>query len=179
MHVQKSIQIIYSQLYIADGLTSAYMNEELAEHENQGFSVRRNSVAVQSTVDEQYEVHVTDDAFDESALLDAVFAVRIPCRFDSGFVFVEGMMLPAPVSLVEVFCKEPPTESELQDLANTSNYLIFPAKGVSSLVFVEQAHHLVRVYLERNCPTATRLLVANDQYPRQADFLENTAAFSL
>lgn len=170
MKLFKKSQSIYSQFYVANGLTSTYLNEEVSEHFEQGFSVRKNSLAFSTLTDDEYSIEISDTDFNVNSLNEALFAIRVPCQFESGFVFVTGAMSPAPIELVEKFKKVNPTESELQQLIRDKGILIFPAMHAASVVFAEFPGQLIKLFIDKE-EKHLKLLVANDSYTKQNNFL--------
>jgi hypothetical protein len=162
---------IYSQLYVADArlaTTLSYLNEEEAIHFEQGFSVRRNSVAVATTTpNDRYHVEVSDEPLSPDMLERAVFAIRLPCEFDSGFVFITGRMArmdPEDLALATV------GGSVVQ--LNPSGQLegIFPVQGVTGITVVEYPGSKVLIHFSKGPRLDARLLVAYERFSRQRDF---------
>jgi len=162
---------IYSQLYVADArlaTTLGYLNEEEAIHFEQGFSVRRNSVAVATTTtNDRYHVEVTDELLSPDMLNRAVFALRLPCEFDSGFVFITGRMArlePEDLALANV-------GGSVEQL-NPAGQLegIFPVNGVTGVTVVEYPGSKVLIQFSKGPPPDAKVLVPYARFSRQKDF---------
>lgn len=163
---------IYSQLYLADAklaTTLAYLNQEEAIHFEQGFSVRRNSVAVSTTTtNDRYHVVVSDEPLAPDLLSGAVFAIRLPCEFDSDLVFITGRLGGLEPEELDLAAARSP--GELLQHAVGQLDVLFPAKGVTGVTFVEYSGSKVLIHLSKGPRPAAELLVAYKRFSRRRDF---------
>lgn len=183
MRIHAESWAMYSQFYIADvamAVNLDYFNDEVAGHYDQGFSVRRGSVSLTTYCDDEYTLTITDEPPQPTDLEKAIFAIKIPCQFDSGVAFITGMqdMLEEEWATAAILAPESLSQEFLQSLADDKLIYLFPVKGVTAVTFVELPGYNVQLHFERGESSDVQLLVPHEHFPRQSDFLMDVLPFT-
>jgi len=164
---------IYSQIYLADASLAvqfAHTSQEEPEHIEQGFCIRQNSVAVSTTTDDDYFITVSHEPVPEEVLNQAIFAVKLPCQFDSGLVFIDGMMSYLDPEVFEQ-AKQSKAQSIFQQLADDEVAYLFPATGVSAVTFIELPELKLFIYFEEGPSPEPKVIVPHTRFTRRSSFL--------
>lgn len=182
MRIHAESWAMYSQFCISDvpmAVNLDYFNDEKDGHYEQGFSVRRGSISLTTYCDDMYALTITDEPVQPTDLGKAMFAIRIPCQFDSGVVFITGMqsMLEEEWATRAIQVPESLSQEFLQSLADETLIYLFPVRGVTAVTFIEFPGCNVQMHFERGEASDVQLLVPHEHFPRQSDFLMDVLPF--